>query len=676
MNKLIFTILFCLFGFTANAQFAGPDLPPASGGSFTGGTLDINTILNDDVSLSFGTSSDFACEYDTAQTEDAMVCGISEDSNNLIFTSKSEMGIDFGHGISDYPTLILDSNDNWISLGATESGGQIRTSGGFLGLYGSDIQIGTSYVISVDATTPGSSALYGANINPPGDSYFAGTANPYQVVHIDGGFNSGTQSQEFTGVNSKIEVASNAVQSGTSGNSMRAGLFEVYQNSSGTVAQMEALNAQALSMEAGGTKGLVTTQRGVLVTTGYGSSASGSGSITTSTGVSVQTPQSTAAGRTITDFYGLKIENAEATGVTNAYSIATGTGRVQLGGNIEFSNAKAMTASLYQIGRDADGTNQLHLNVPTGASFEFSVNDGPELVLNSTVLNAKDNFISWDGGQAVTASSYSVGRDSDATNQLHLNAPSGASIEMSINDTPLMTITGSNISANNQPIQNIGASGTDFGGGGQLTIGNAASAGGTTALTINMGAHTAISTNTPALTINGYTNTVNSGSSISNSSALEIQNPTYNGVAGGGTEQITDAATLRIVNSPTQGTNVTLVNRYGLLVDGGYSRFDGRMNAAKGGNVASAATITLSDGNFFIVTGTTNIDCITTTGWTAGSVAYLDFSGVLTVNDSTGGCGANTANVNVSAAYTTTANDTLTIVFDGTNWVELGRSVN
>ena len=44
---------------------------------------------------------------------------------------------------------------------------------------------------------------------------------------------------------------------------------------------------------------------------------------------------------------------------------------------IKWTAGRAVTPGDYSIGRDADGTNQLHLNVPTGATYEFSVQDSP-----------------------------------------------------------------------------------------------------------------------------------------------------------------------------------------------------------------------------------------------------------------------------------------------------------
>lgn len=55
--------------------------------------------------------------------------------------------------------------------------------------------------------------------------------------------------------------------------------------------------------------------------------------------------------------------------------------------SIVFDNGRAVTAGDYEIGRDADGTNQLHLNMPTGATLEVSINDVPQLVMSPTAIN-------------------------------------------------------------------------------------------------------------------------------------------------------------------------------------------------------------------------------------------------------------------------------------------------
>jgi hypothetical protein len=86
--------------------------------------------------------------------------------------------------------------------------------------------------------------------------------------------------------------------------------------------------------------------------------------------------------------------------------------------------------------------------------------------------------------------------------------------------------------------------------------------------------------------------------------------------------------------------------------------------------IASAATIAIPTvGDVFHVTGTTNItNGLTVNANDAGRTVVLIFDGILTMSD--------TGTSILSAALVTTANDTLTLKCDGTNWYEVARSVN
>ena len=86
---------------------------------------------------------------------------------------------------------------------------------------------------------------------------------------------------------------------------------------------------------------------------------------------------------------------------------------------------------------------------------------------------------------------------------------------------------------------------------------------------------------------------------------------------------------------------------------------------AKGANVASATSITLgTDGNYFIITGTTNISTIIIKQ--AGTFIGLKFAGILTV--------LTTDNIKLRSNFTTAADSTLFLISDGTNWYEFGRA--
>lgn len=85
-------------------------------------------------------------------------------------------------------------------------------------------------------------------------------------------------------------------------------------------------------------------------------------------------------------------------------------------------------------------------------------------------------------------------------------------------------------------------------------------------------------------------------------------------------------------------------------------------------SIASAATIAVPRGQrVATVTGTTSITSITATGH-SGAVVTLIFAGALTFTD--GG------NLKLAGNFVTTADDTITLACDGTNWFEVARSVN
>lgn len=122
------------------------------------------------------------------------------------------------------------------------------------------------------------------------------------------------------------------------------------------------------------------------------------------------------------------------------------------------------------------------------------------------------------------------------------------------------------------------------------------------------------------------------------------------------------------IDFTTSGTNrVSMVNTRTIFIH--------RLNTTKGADVASANDLTLgTDGNVFIITGTTTINAILTTNWDAGAEVVLIFSGATTVKHNTAG-GASTARIFLSGSVdlTTAANTILCLVYDGTQWQETSK---
>jgi hypothetical protein len=102
-----------------------------------------------------------------------------------------------------------------------------------------------------------------------------------------------------------------------------------------------------------------------------------------------------------------------------------------------------------------------------------------------------------------------------------------------------------------------------------------------------------------------------------------------------------------------------------------------RLLGVKGADVVSANDITLGNGNHFQITGTTQINRILTTNWTAGSSIVLKFSASVTVAHQGAANGSSFARINLAGAanFSATANDTLTLIYDGTDWFETARAV-
>jgi hypothetical protein len=88
-----------------------------------------------------------------------------------------------------------------------------------------------------------------------------------------------------------------------------------------------------------------------------------------------------------------------------------------------------------------DGTNDEWTVQTKDAGGSYQDRLRVEANTNTPDIDAVDLPIKWTAGRAVTAGDYSVGRDADGTNQLHFNVPTGAGFELSINDTPEIKVT-------------------------------------------------------------------------------------------------------------------------------------------------------------------------------------------------------------------------------------------
>lgn len=136
-----------------------------------------------------------------------------------------------------------------------------------------------------------------------------------------------------------------------------------------------------------------------------------------------------------------------------------------------------------------------------------------------------------------------------------------------------------------------------------------------------------------------------------------------------------------------QDLTIGLNNSDDLVFRGGFSGAstscfyvtNARLCPGQGGDVASASTITLLGGNAFAITGTTTIDYITTTKWSAGSIVVLFFQASLTVTHNAGSPPGTAAAIMLAGAanFSATANDNLTLCYNlaDSKWHEISRTV-
>lgn len=159
---------------------------------------------------------------------------------------------------------------------------------------------------------------------------------------------------------------------------------------------------------------------------------------------------------------------------------------------------------------------------------------------------------------------------------------------------------------------------------------------------------------------------------IYNSTRFAI--PTITGTGVGGT--VNESATVLIAGGPTPSA-INLNFKYALWVDADISRFDGTVEQSLGANISSANSMTCgTDGNVFNVTGATQINTLAFSSgqaFRAGTVIHLIFASNPTVKHKTAGSG-NQFDLAGDVDYATAAGATLTVVFDGTYWKELGRA--
>lgn len=125
------------------------------------------------------------------------------------------------------------------------------------------------------------------------------------------------------------------------------------------------------------------------------------------------------------------------------------------------------------------------------------------------------------------------------------------------------------------------------------------------------------------------------------------------------------------------GRTTTNVSNIDLTINGA------RLLTAKSDTafVTTDSVITVSNGNFAVVSDSASIGRLyymTTTGWTAGSMLTLYFTGAVAIGHAKPDAPANTVPfyLNGASDFTTADTDILTVIYDGTYWREISRIDN
>lgn len=99
------------------------------------------------------------------------------------------------------------------------------------------------------------------------------------------------------------------------------------------------------------------------------------------------------------------------------------------------------------------------------------------------------------------------------------------------------------------------------------------------------------------------------------------------------------------------------------------------LRGQKGSDIASANNAVLVlDGDYFDVTGAVTINTLSATGILPGTRITLQFDGAPTVAHATAGTGAQ-FQLAGAGNFVASADDTLEVVYDGTFWREVSRTV-
>lgn len=266
--------------------------------------------------------------------------------------------------------------------------------------------------------------------------------------------------------------------------------------------------------------------------------------------------------------------------IQSAAQSATEFSKLTAGG-LSFGLGIAVTAGEYSVGRDADATNQLHFNVPTGAGYEWSINDVAMITYASgsfslTNLNTTGSnyFITTNlnagvgvqaGFQAATdAGNFYFGNSSVANTSF-----GGAGFVYTNAARPFQIWT------NN--VKRFEVSGSAAAGGNFTFTQGVNTSGSPTAFKFTSGAHTGLTSATEDIGIDFDLDTTKTwaNGAITTQREFVVRAPTYDMTSVDAGNIITSAATFAVTGAPIDaGGNIAITSAYSIWSQSGMARFD------------------------------------------------------------------------------------------------------
>lgn len=130
----------------------------------------------------------------------------------------------------------------------------------------------------------------------------------------------------------------------------------------------------------------------------------------------------------------------------------------------------------------------------------------------------------------------------------------------------------------------------------------------------------------------------------------------------------------------TQESTLLTLNKVSLYFNGAAGNYKlftvDRLLSKKGVSIAAANTLTLGrDGSSFTITGNTQINVIKTDSYIPGSEVTLIFTGTPTIKHNTAGAGSPLL-LSGGVDFTVSNPTVLKIIYDGSFWQEISRSIN